>query len=51
MSFKLESLTSAKVVSETERTLAVFQGFDTVGSISNMLHYYSVSNSEDKQGH
>lgn len=51
VSFKLQSLTSTKVVSETERTLAVFQGSDTLGSISNMLHYYSVSNSGDKQGH
>lgn len=49
MSFKPQSLTSTKVVSETGRTLAAFQCSDTLGSISNMLHYYS--NSEDKQGH
>lgn len=49
MSFKPQSLTSTKVLSETGRTLAAFQCSDTLGSISNMLHYYS--NSEDKQGH
>lgn len=50
-SFKLQSLTSTKKVSETERTLAVLQSFDTLGSVSNTLNYYSVSTSEDKQGH
>lgn len=49
MSFKRQSLTSTEVVSETGRTLAAFQCSDTLGSIANMLHYYS--NSEDKQGH
>lgn len=51
VSFKLHSLVSTKVVSETERTLGVFQGFGTLGFISNKLHYYSASHSVDKQGH
>lgn len=49
MTFRLPSLTAAKVVSETGRTLAAFQGSDTLGSVSNMSHDYS--HSADKQGH
>lgn len=47
-SLKLQSLTSTRGVCETEGTLAAFQGFDTLGSVSSTSHYYS--NSEDKQG-
>lgn len=49
MTFRRPSLTAAKVVSETGRTLAAFQGSDTLGSVSNMSH--DCSNSADKQGH
>lgn len=36
---------------ETERTLAVFQGSDMLGFLSDMLHFYSASHSKAKQGH
>lgn len=49
MTFRLQSLTAAKVVSETGRTLAAFQGSDTLGSVSNMSRDYS--SPADKQGH
>ena len=49
MTFGLPSLAAANVISETGRTLAAFQGSDTLGSVSNMSHHYS--NSADKQGH
>lgn len=45
VSFKPRSLTWTKVHSETGRTLAAFQVSDSFGSISNMSHYYSLSNS------
>lgn len=46
VTFRLPPLTA---LSETGRTLAAFQGSDTLGSVSNVSHDYS--NSADKQGH
>lgn len=49
MAFGPPSLTPAKAVPETGRTLVVFQGSDTLGSVSNVQLDYPKS--ADKQGH